>query len=138
MYASKGFTLIELMIAMAIIGILAAVSLPAYRDYIAKSQLSTALHELDSGRVLFESQIVANNATSVALADIGMSATSTRCTYAADYDNATGAGSITCIMNGNPEVAGKDITLQRSSAGVWSCIVDATVVTRLLPVGCAH
>ena len=42
--SQKGYTLIELMIVIAIIGILAAIALPAYQDYTARSQMTEALN----------------------------------------------------------------------------------------------
>ena len=52
--SQQGFTLIELMIAVAIVGILAAVAVPQYRDYVRRGSLSEAFSQLADYRVKME------------------------------------------------------------------------------------
>lgn len=69
MKAQKGFTLIELMIVVAIIGILAAVALPAYQDYTARSRVSEGLILANEAKALVMDN--AANATPAAVGGLG-------------------------------------------------------------------
>lgn len=128
-----GFTLIELMIVVAIIGILAAIALPAYQNYVAKTQISAGLAEVTSGKTAFEAKILTESIATFDLADIGLPASTTRCDLSMDSSD---SGFIRCTLKGNPIVSGKTVQIVRNTSGAWVCRVDSSISSKYHPVGC--
>ena len=151
--AQKGFTLIELMIVVAIIGILAAVALPAYQNYMIKSKLVEATTTLDAAKVAI-SEGYAGGATAntwpVAGAVPALGANA-KYVSAITYTPGTGqtaatGGSIVVTLGtvGNSAINGKFLALygtgNTDGTITWSCgtaasatAIAATAVTTMYP-----
>ena len=65
MNAQKGFTLIELMIVIAIIGILAAIAIPAYSDYTARARVTEAVTTASSMKATVSENIISKGGTTI-------------------------------------------------------------------------
>jgi type IV pilus assembly protein PilA len=139
----KGFTLIELMIVVAIIGILAAVALPAYQDYTTRAKVSEMILAASAGRTSLSEAYAANGKFPPDTSSADYVATqSSKYVSGVSYAIASSNAVITVTGRnlGNSAADGKKLKLTGvgdASAGTvtWTCTPD-DMPAKYLPATC--
>lgn len=153
----KGFTLIELMIVVAIIGILAAVALPAYQDYTARAKVSEMIIAASSPKSLISEAFQSDSLDGVTAAATEYNARAqnekqSKIVDNIEIDDATGVITVTSVAGGglpsdaqgmtltwSPNVQGAALADGVSGAIDWACAstTNTTATARGLAVGAA-
>jgi len=139
----KGFTLIELMIVIAIIAILAAIALPAYQDYLIRSQVAEAATLLDGTKTSTTEYFQNKGVFPPTNASAGLAtAASISGTYVTSVTTVDGVTTAVMGNKANAAVSGKELALSAiTAAGAGSvqykCKPGATpIADRYLPTSC--
>ena len=131
-YQHQGFTLIELMIVVAIIGILAALAIPSYQGYVAKTQVSRAVSEVGAYRTAYESNLSNNEAINNAnLGYVPSQLTTGNAATQIATANADGSGHIQVTLSRSVQggLVGLVIRFERTAAGEWQCLLDKSAAS---------
>ena len=140
-HLQKGFTLIELMIVVAIIGILAAVAIPAYQDYIARSQVSEAISLTAGGKTPMSEYFADKGVWPTTASDV-MGTTKGKYVSAVSISvgaATTGALTLQALMKStgvNSAITGGSLQLHTSDGGkAWTC-TGGNIGSKYRPASC--
>ncbi len=123
----QGFTLIELMIVVAIIGILAAIAIPAYQDYTIRAQVSEGMSLAAAAKAAVTEDFLNEGAAPANRTDAGMTANAvdTQGKYVASVEVANGAIVITYGNEANAQIQNETLGLTPYESGdlsvMWKC-----------------
>ena len=139
MKRQQGFTLIELMIVVSIVGILAAVAIPQYQIYVLKSQVVSAVKELSGSRSQYE-LIMNDGATSSAFTLDNLGFTNSKyCDFTVHQPNAAGDSkpALECKLKNVGIITGESVYMNRFKDGSWTCSTSAGVDAKYKPLECS-
>ncbi|MCD9514916.1 pilin [Photobacterium carnosum] len=118
MKKQQGFTLIELMIVVAIIGVLSAIAIPAYKDYVTKSEASSALATLKA-LVTPAELYIQETAPITATTALNLIGTQAKANSLGDIS--LGANAIIFTFNDTSSLEKSTLTLERNTTSGWAC-----------------
>ncbi len=138
MSMQKGFTLIELMIVVAIIAILAAIAIPAYQDYTVRAQVSDGLSLASGGKTAVAEYYQNRGAYPTDNTTAGMAAaTAIRGNFVSTVTVANGVIDVVYGYSVNSVISGSTVSLSPTDRGgsiEWDC--DSAILDRYLPTQC--
>ena len=141
MKKQQGFTLIELMIVVAIIGILAAIAIPAYQDYTIRAQVSEGINLASGAKAAISEYFMDSGVLPTSNAEAGLEAAANISGNYASNVNVAAGGVVTVTYSGaevNAQIAGQQLTLTPSTnAGSvqWTCL-NTTLAAKHVPSAC--
>lgn len=126
---NSGYTLIELMIVVAVIGLLAVLAIPLYQDYVCSSQVKRVHSEISAYKSGVEEGL-AKGLAGITNQELGFVRSNLMAAVSGDVAFFGGDGSATLqVVLGNDalsRVSGAAIRLSRSIDGVWACEIDSS------------